>query len=1068
MNTAPFANELIRASAGSGKTHQLTNRYLGLLVAGVEPDAILATTFTRKAAAEILDRVLERLAKAAGDEEEAKELATQIHLRTYQRQDFAALLRRVLCRLHRVRIGTLDSFYIALASSFSLELDLPAGWSICEQADDDSLHVQALELLLEQHPDDISKLLPLLSKGELRRSVQARLQEVIGSHYESYRGSEPTAWECLRVPDQIDAATRVQTLDQLRAFDFSTCGHKGFISAQEKDVANFEKESWLAFVSGGLAAKVLAGATAYHRKQIPPIARGLYETLLRHARSEILRALAQQTRATWDLLDRFHQQLWTLKGTSGALRFGEVTQAIVDALRRQTPSLQSLRAEALSFRLDGAIEHLLLDEFQDTSLVQWRVLEPIAQRITASGTEPRSFFCVGDVKQAIYGWRGGMAEIFDTLQNSLGDLQESPLDESRRSAQPIIDVVNKVFGNLGQFQPGDKNQDGLSAWSQRFQPHTTVKKNVPGYVCLQTGPAQQDGENVIGQRGRHCAYVAQKIHDLAQQVPGRSIGVLCRKNDTVARMIYELRRLKVEASEEGGNALTDSPAVDLMLSLFMLADHPGHSIAWFHLRNSPLKRHFEVFHDADSVAKHLRTSLLVDGYGSFTQVWSTRLAAACDERDLRRLQQLVEIAYDYQSRATLRAQDFVAWVQGQHVPDPSGANVRVMTIHGAKGLQFDVVVLPELDAGLTGQTPAFVIGRDPRSLDVNFACRYAPEGVQALLEVDQRRAFEQDRQHRVEESLSVLYVAMTRAVHALHLFIPGQRSGRSDRRDGWYKLLRQTLAPNKPWDEFALLFERGDANWFDHLPSHAAPAVATAPLRPKRIGFLAKVKERGRGLEHVAPSRREGQARVALERLFNPADGMSAAAGTLYHAWFATIAWLDDGLPTDATLKTAAERIRLDLPIEIWNNLDKLLDNFRDWLQNPVINGILRRSTYADPQQPGFPGTLGPFWTKLLAPQQVERERRFLVCDVAKILNGSFDRVVWLGDGDRVVAADVLDFKTDDILPGDLAALTARTEYYRPQMEAYRRAVARLGQLPVEYIATRLVFTSIARVVEVS
>jgi ATP-dependent exoDNAse (exonuclease V) beta subunit len=104
----------------------------------------------------------------------------------------------------------------------------------------------------------------------------------------------------------------------------------------------------------------------------------------------------------------------------------------------------------------------------------------------------------------------------------------------------------------------------------------------------------------------------------------------------------------------------------------------------------------------------------------------------------------------------------------------------------------------------------------------------------------------------------------------------------------------------------------------------------------------------------------------------------------------------------------------------------------------------------------------------LLAPQQVERERRFLVCDVAKILNGSFDRVVWLGDGDRVVAADVLDFKTDDILPGDLAALTARTEYYRPQMEAYRRAVARLGQLPVEYIATRLVFTSIARVVEVS
>jgi len=80
-------------------------------------------------------------------------------------------------------------------------------------------------------------------------------------------------------------------------------------------------------------------------------------------------------------------------------------------------------------------------------------------------------------------------------------------------------------------------------------------------------------------------------------------------------------------------------------------------------------------------------------------------------------------------------------------------------------------------------------------------------------------------------------------------------------------------------------------------------------------------------------------------------------------------------------------------------------------------------------------------------------------------LNGSLDRVVWLGGGDQIVAADVIDFKTDAIAIGDTNALAARTEYYRPQMEAYRRAVVRLSKLPAERVSIRLVFTSAARVI---
>src|SRR5437764_1700688 len=134
MNNNSLLHEVIRASAGSGKTHQLTNRFVALLAAGVAPDAILATTFTRKAAGEISDRVLERLARAAGDAAAARLLAKEIGQITFGPECFAKLLRDLLRCLHRVRIGPLDSFYIALAGSLIHEPVLPACCAVCKAA----------------------------------------------------------------------------------------------------------------------------------------------------------------------------------------------------------------------------------------------------------------------------------------------------------------------------------------------------------------------------------------------------------------------------------------------------------------------------------------------------------------------------------------------------------------------------------------------------------------------------------------------------------------------------------------------------------------------------------------------------------------------------------------------------------------------------------------------------------------------------------------------------------------------------------------------------------------------
>jgi ATP-dependent helicase/nuclease subunit A len=1066
MSDAGFPHLLIRASAGSGKTHQLTNRYLGLLAAGVEPDAILATTFTRKAAGEILDRVLWRLAEAAADERAARDLAEQVGAVKLTRRDVIGLLRRLIHSLHRVRISTLDSFYMALAGSFSLELGLPAGWLICEETDDAALRRQAVNRLLERDAADIFiTLYRRLTRGETKRSIDGEFLDIVDKLYALHQETTDDAWQKLSVAPALAADKLNALIARIETFDLSK--HAGMTAPRRDDLERVRQAAWEDLLKKGLCGKIFIGENAFRNKSIPEDLVALYGQLLEHVRAVMIAPIAEQTKATREFLERFHGELWTLKQSAGGMRFDDVTQTLVRALSRET-----LKTEALAFRLDGAIEHLLLDEFQDTSLGQWRVLEPLARVIVNSPPAGRtgkgglrSFFCVGDLKQAVYRWRGGMAEIFLGLPRFLAKLEESPLDASRRSAPPIIETVNRVFENLANFPAGEKCQPGLRAWTERFAPHTTTEQGIPGFVCLCTGPEQTQEQGLTEQRGQHIEHVAKEIQTLFAAAPGCSIGVLCRKNETVARMIYELRRLEIQASEEGGNPLTDSPAVELLLSLFTLADHPGDTVAWFHLKNSPLDEQLRSFTESDHLAQRLRQQILAEGIGKVTHTWAQMLAPHCNQRDLSRLQQLIEAAYDFQGRSTLRADDFVHWVRLQRVPDPSSANVRIMTIHGAKGLQFHAVVLPELDSELIGRMkPSFVVDRDPDSLAVNFVCRYASETVQELLTAKERRAFEHDRSQRVEESLSLLYVAMTRAIHALYMYIPGKRL--RNQNDTWHNLLVKTLNPKieAPADK-SVVYERGDRQWYATLARPAAAVVASAS-GPQPIVFRAAGNERRRGLDQIAPSRREGHARVPLKRLFRPSEGTGMAAGTLYHAWFETIAWLEDGEPTAAALRAAAQKKRWDLPAETWRDLDRLLAQFQAWLRDPQVTSILRRTAYAGPKQLGFPLKLAPLWTTMFRPHQVERERRFLIRDGKQFWNGSFDRVVWLSDGSGAVAADVIDFKTDAIQPGDKKALTERTEHYRPQLDAYRHALARMANLPEERVAMRLVFTFPGRVVE--
>src|SRR5262249_31956230 len=159
---------------------------------------------------------------------------------------------------------------------------------------------------------------------------------------------------------------------------------------------------------------------------------------------------------------------------------------------------------------------------------------------------------------------------------------------------------------------------------------------------------------------------ATEIARLHREHPDQTMGILVRRNRSVAPLIALLRHVHgIAASEEGGNPLTDSVAVQLILSLLRLSDHPGDTVARFHVAHSPLGpmvglEHYDDHAEACRVALDLRQRLMTMGYGQTIDGWVQALAPCCDQRELHRLLQLVELAYGYEPQATERPTDFVA------------------------------------------------------------------------------------------------------------------------------------------------------------------------------------------------------------------------------------------------------------------------------------------------------------------------------------------------------------------------------------------------------------------------
>jgi ATP-dependent exoDNAse (exonuclease V) beta subunit len=843
-----------RASAGSGKTYTLVRNYLLLALGNNDPAYfrhILAITFTNKAANEMKSRVLKALHEIAGNAQEnplANDLATSLGLSISALQYRAeTVFKTILHRYQDFSISTIDAFVAKIGRSFARDLQLQQGFEIT--LNQQELSQQAVEWLLAQIGQDeaLTETLINFSKAQtkdeknwdIRKSLLEYTQELFrdetleqlqalsGLEYEQLAASHQQFLQVRQsLSKQIkDIATEMMEMIthanlSVDSFSYKKTGFAGFVEKCLDDSQNWKLELNKRF------AGVVAGDS--------PLTANANSTIV-EAYASIETPLLSAAQKLLQIFEKEVPQLHLLAAIDNSLyataTMRQLRQAIEQVLDEQQATTlgelyhrigQLLKVSATPYiyeRIGNRYRHFLIDEFQDTSLVQWQNLAPLVD----NGLSEQQFsLLVGDPKQAIYRWRSGEAGQFVQLPNPYGNqpayasfitqYEGRNLSDNYRSGETIIEFNNQLF----------------SLWSERLHPDlipyytalTQQPKKAGGYVQVQllenpkkdnkkknNEPKEDESEDDYSYIDRVMPHILAEIRELYKR--GFAYGdmaILVRKNKTGAVVAQRLLEAGLEVMS------SDSLLMGKHLDLQLLVQ----CIRWLYT-NDPL---------AEAALHQQLTQRFADYPGKpqlfFKQKdnnWQARHWLALPlytlgERlvaffELNKqsdpfLLALLDQMHHFSKKPEATIDAWLDWWdnKGQEtaidVPEALDA-VRIMTFHKAKGLEFPVVFLPETHQANSGNKPDWKWIRPvnsplPLAMVKLSALKGAPPAFRDLYEEEQAK--------KALDYLNMLYVACTRATTAM--FIYGQLGAKKNNSLQFSDVV-QDLA--------TATFEKNQASW---------------------------------------------------------------------------------------------------------------------------------------------------------------------------------------------------------------------------------------------------------------
>ncbi|NOX99814.1 MAG: UvrD-helicase domain-containing protein [Verrucomicrobia bacterium] len=738
------------------------------------------------------------------------------------------------------------------------------------------------------------------------------------------------------------------------------------------------------------------------------------------------RAKLIRTRGLWKVINEYELCYDKNVRRRGQLQFGDVARVMGGPNGLASVDNEEGNA-ALTYRLDAEFDHWLLDEFQDTSRMQWKAISGLVDEVVQDSEGRRSYFQVGDTKQSIYGWRGGDPKLFnEVLELYKNGVEVKSLAVSYRSGPDVIEMVNQAFDDrdlLKQWLP-DAAVDAFH-WKKHSCSNKT--EGLGGYAALWHPNVEKVKEEDV------LDLLVETVKEIDPLGRGLSCAILCRGGKMIDKVMDRLRSAGIEEVDGGAkaSAATDNPVTLALLSLIKLAGHPGDTFAEGHLAMTAIGDWMK--REACSKGKLVMESLRLihaEGFEQLVELWQQRLKESGDLDDAfacYRLSALKSMARNFDEDGDRSVDGFLDFVRGQKMQETSSGNaIQVMTIHNSKGLGFDVVILPELTGGSKTLT----------HVDSGLS-QGATEGEAWVMDMPNKEFQQLDpllKKHREDleaasgfESLCVLYVAMTRAKQGLYLLSPPR--GKST-ASNFLGILNAALNEEEEEAdssavgdcEVEVIYERGDRRWFeDHEQKEKEASgkdLVPSDDEPIELGFG------GRRAKHHTASEHE-QRKVGAELLFSSAGSDARNYGNEVHAVFEQIEWIDGEQGVDDVLQGIQAG-------------DEVVEDVRQCLSESTVLELFRKKE---------------------GVSEVWCEKAFELLLDGEWISGVFDRVVLIrdGEGGKVLSADIVDYKTSRVEGEEEIAVEA--EYYRSQMTVYRQALAKLTSMDEKAIRCLLVFT---------
>lgn len=964
----PARSVWVSANAGSGKTKVLTDRVTRLLLEGTSPDRILSLTFTKAAAAEMTNRLFNKLGEwVTLPDTDLKEAVEELTGEDWQGRSLAPARRLFAQALETpggLKIQTIHAFCQSLLMRFPLEAGLPANFQVADdQTTADMLKLaqaRLLELLDSGDKSESATIVRELMKDISEGGLLGLADEVNRARSEIHKALMLHKWpsgiaEAIRVRLGLEQdESREQAVDSFFEFAQADEGLKQMLEVLSVG-AKTEQAA-----AEAMRAGLFKGAEDYDAYRLAFLTKTNGTPKSRFPTKKTLEAhgwLEEVVRAETDRvleMDEFLRKLDLYEHSLQMVHFADLILGFFDGLKRSqglvdyddlidyTANLLHDRDAAswVLYKLDGGIDHILVDEAQDTSPAQWEVIQAFTEEFFAGegvheerSEKLRTLFVVGDEKQSIYSFQGAdPAEFYrlrvhfkDRIEAAKHHFSDLGLILSFRSTSEVLSSVDTVFEK-------EEIAAGVSFSGDPIT-HEAFRVGVSG--CVEIWPTikpeeKQDVEawddplDKVSLRDPK-AVLANKIADQIAEwlkkgepsapgrkamAPGDILILVQRRNAFVDEMVRALKQREIPVAGRDRMVLTDQMAVmDLMAiadfallpeddltlatvlktpiigfteeALFELA-HGRHGSLWHALSMSQAPEAKAAYRYLQSVLARVDVAPPYEFFASLL-VGLTPSGGSGRERLLARLgheaadpiDEFLNMVLTYEQQETPTLQGFLSWIRlaaSEIRRDMEhGANeVRIMTVHGSKGLEAPVVFLPDTCAGGSA-------GRDPYIL--NWKSEAAPDlplwRVGAMQDEDSvtRDLRAELQAQRDEERRRLLYVAMTRAED--RLYIAGYETSKGRPDDCWYNLIEASL-----FDKTEEV-ERFDGEKVQRMGATPDPADAVAPEAMEKATPQQDVPE---WLTQQAPEEGAREQAIAPSRLMaeeEEADALGPALSPL-------------------------------------------------------------------------------------------------------------------------------------------------------------------------------------------